>query len=107
MDRVDPINFARPDTCDSCDSTDDVVTVTVQEYNGPSTRLLCAACAKDQLTKCPDCDAVIWQADAVRVFSAPALYCLSCAHKYPHMIEGYIRELRADEQRDDQSFIRR
>lgn len=100
---IDPANTSKLDGASCALCGDDAVEV--REVEGK--RLpLCGSCCDEQITNCPDCQTTIFQANGVRVFSAPELYCHACSRTYPHMQAGYIQELRADETRDEDTFNR-
>jgi hypothetical protein len=64
-------------------------------------RPLCGGCTDDLTTLCPTCDHRIWQADGVRIYSSPDLYCRTCAEAHPAMRLSADRESRRDIARDD------
>lgn len=69
---------------------------------------LCGDCTDDKTAICPGCDHRIWQADGVRVYSTPDLYCRPCADKKEAaFVAGWLSEHRRDVNRDDFNDRRR
>jgi hypothetical protein len=95
---LDPMNTTERDgaPCSLCG--DDAVwspLVNGHEIN------LCGDCTDDQTTVCPSCHTRIYQQDGIRLYSTTSLYCASCAHQHPALIEGREAASCADVDRDD------
>lgn len=89
---IDPINTTDGRACDLCGET-----ATGLDLVSGERLATCDACHHDQLTTCPGCDVTILQATGVRMYGSSELYCASCAHATPGLIQGLARERAIDE----------
>jgi hypothetical protein len=93
---IDPINTTDGTACALCgEEACQEQSIVGRLYPIP----VCAVCAEEQVTTCPDCQRDLLVEDGERVYHTASLYCADCATQVN--VAAAVSALRADMARDD------